>query len=141
MNRVRDSSVLKQLRSVVGWEGENYQPARPAVHPQTSIEEVDLGKDFPYPFPFVDNTKDFLLSTLGGLEPASKDAYLHEKKQKLFKHARDKDHRDECNLGDLRAELRGLTPVQVDKNPIHIIVLLDLTKANHQDFFTMCYCL
>ena len=112
--RVRDSSVLKQLRSVVGWEGEdNYEPTPQIVLPQASVEEVDLGKDVPYPFPFVDLNKDFLLSTLGGSEPGSMDAYLHEKKQKLFKHARDKDEREECNLGDLRAELRGLTPIQV----------------------------
>ena len=116
MNRkVMDSNVLKQLRSVVGWEDEeNFEPAQtPAVLPQTSVEEGDLGKDVPYPFPFVDLTKDFVLSTLGGSEAGSNGAYLHEKKQKLFKHARDKDQREECNLGDLRAELRGLTPVQV----------------------------
>ena len=114
--RVRDIPLLKQLSSVFGWNEENYEraPPPPSIDTQMSVmsvEDANLGQEVPYPFPIVG--PDFLLSTIGGTEQTATSAFLHEKKQKLFKHARDKEQQGECNLGDLRAELRGLTQVQV----------------------------
>ena len=114
--RVRDIPLLKQLSSVFGWNEENYEraPPPPSIDTQMSVmsvEDANLGQEVPYPFPIVG--PDFLLSTIGGKEQTATGAFLHEKKQKLFKHARDKEQGGECNLGDLRAELRGLTQVQV----------------------------
>ena len=98
--RIRDNAVLKQLRSAVGLEENDYEPA-------SRIEETELGLYAAYPFPFSGPTKP----KAAGLN----DAFLHEKKLKLFMHAQDKDHREESYeyLGELRAELSQLSPVQV----------------------------
>ena len=95
--RIRDNAVLKQLRSAVGLEENDYEPA-------SRLEGTELGLFAAYPFPFVGPTK-----------PGLNDAGLREKKLKLFMHAQDKDHREESYeyLGELRAELSQLSPVQV----------------------------
>ena len=87
--RIRDSVLFKQLRSAVGWEETENEPA-------TQLEEIELGLDSTKP-------KAALLN----------GAFLREKKLKLFMYAQDKYKGKDGSLVELRAELSQLSPVQV----------------------------